>query len=320
MKNITTPPSEGEGVRFAVMDLGTNTFHLLIANGDINNFCEIVHEHIAVKLGEGGINKGIILPAAFERGIDTMKQFQQKIIEANAQQVKAIATSALRNASNGKEFIQQVKAETGIDIEIIDGNREATFIYNGVKAAGLLSDQNSLIMDIGGGSVEFIIGNDTELIWKQSFEIGAARLMERFHHSDPIPPASIEALNLYLENELSPLFNAVKEHPIDLLIGSSGAFETFAELMEAEKTDSFELKQIKNYHFDKKELLTITDRLLLSTHAEREGNKHIIPVRVDMIVVASLITRYILQKLNIQSVALCTYSLKEGALAEMMGA
>lgn len=304
--------------RFAVMDLGTNTFHLLIAEGDIHNFREVVHQHIAVKLGEGGINKGIILPAAFERGVSTMKDFQQYISASNVQQVKAIATSALRNASNGQEFINRVKTETGIKIEIINGDREASFIYSGVKASGLLFNQNSLIMDIGGGSVEFIIGNRDQLIWKKSFEIGAARLMERFHHTDPIPPASIEALNFYLENNLTDLFKAIKETPIDNLIGSSGAFESFAELIEAERSDSFDLKKIKSYNFEEEDLLAVTDQLILSSHAEREGNKHIIPVRVDMIVVASLVTRYIMQKLDIKNVSLCTYSLKEGVLAELM--
>ena len=300
------------------MDLGTNTFHLLIAEGDINDFCEIVHEHIAVKLGEGGINKGIILPAAFERGINTMKAFNQEIAANNVQHIKAIATSALRNASNGKEFIERVKTEAGIEIEIVDGDREAAFIFSGVKASGLLSTRNSLIMDIGGGSVEFIIGNNRELIWKQSFEIGAARLMERFHHTDPIPPASIEALNLYLDSTLPDLFIAIEQTPVQHLIGSSGAFETFAELIENKKTDSFNLKKIKTYDFAQEELLTVTDEMILSTHAEREGNKCIIPVRVDMIVVASLITRYIMQKLGIKNVSMCTYSLKEGVLAEIM--
>jgi len=296
------------------MDLGTNTFHLLIAEGEISNFREIVHEHIAVKLGEGGINKGMILPAPFERGITTMKQFGKQISDNNTQNIKAVATSALRNASNGKEFIDRVKTEAGIDIEIVDGNREAAFIYSGVKASGLLSGHNSLIMDIGGGSVEFIIGNQSELVWKQSFEIGAARLMERFHRTDPIPPASIEALNLYLENCLSDLFIAVKQTPVNDLIGSSGAFETFAELID----DSFDLKSTKTYHFQNGDLVNITNQMIHSTHAEREANKQIIPVRVDMIVVASLITRYIMKKLNLNQVALCTYSLKEGVLAEMM--
>ena len=300
------------------MDLGTNTFHLLIAEGDIHDFCEIVHEHIAVKLGEGGINKGIILPAAFERGVNTMKAFNREITLNNVQQVKAIATSALRNASNGKAFIERVRAEAGIEIEIVNGDREATFIFSGVNASGLLSDQNSLIMDIGGGSVEFIIGNDKELAWKQSFEIGAARLMECFHHTDPIPPASIEALNLYLDSALPDLFKAIEKTPVCHLIGSSGAFETFAELIENKKADSFDLKKIKTYDFTLEELLIVTDEIILSTHAERQGNKSIIPVRVDMIVVASLITRYIMQKLDIKNVSLCTYSLKEGVLAEMM--
>ncbi|MGZ3767211.1 MAG: Ppx/GppA phosphatase family protein [Mucilaginibacter sp.] len=304
--------------RYAVMDLGTNTFHLLIAEGDIHNFREIVHEHIAVKLGEGGINKGIILPPAFERGVNTMKDFQRHLTDYNVQNVKAIATSALRNASNGQEFIEKVKFETGIKIEIVDGNREAAFIYQGVKASGLLSDQNAVIVDIGGGSVEFIIGNNKELIWKRSFEIGAARLMERFHHTDPIRPAAIEALDLYLENELTDLFEAIKTVLVNNLIGSSGAFETFAELIESERTEAFDLKQIKTYHFDQKELLTVTDQLILSTHSERVNNKDIIPVRVDMIVVASIITRYVMQKLDIKNISLCTYSLKEGVLAEMM--
>jgi len=127
MQNKNTPPSGGRGA-FAVMDLGTNTFHLLIAEGTIDNFREIVHQHIAVKIGEGGINKGIILPAAFERGIATMKKFSEDITACEVSQVKAIATSALRSASNGKDFIEKVKAETGIKIEIIDGDREAAFI------------------------------------------------------------------------------------------------------------------------------------------------------------------------------------------------
>src|SRR5579863_9451082 len=96
--------------RFAVMDLGTNTFHLLIAEGSVHDFRQIVHEHIAVKLGEGGINKGLIMPVPFERGIETMKQFHRQIETHNIHNVKAIATSALRNASSGKEFIDRVKA------------------------------------------------------------------------------------------------------------------------------------------------------------------------------------------------------------------
>jgi exopolyphosphatase/guanosine-5'-triphosphate,3'-diphosphate pyrophosphatase len=305
--------------RVAVMDLGTNTFHLLIAEGEGHNYHEIVHITQAVKLGEGGINKGYIIPEAFQRGLDTMKHFQELISANNATHVRAIATSALRNASNGKDFIKAVQEQTGISIEIIDGEQEAGFIYQGVKLSGCLSAKTSLVMDIGGGSVEFILGNADKIIWKQSFEIGAARLLDQFHRTDPIPPASIEALNLYLEDTLNDLFIATADIEIDTLIGSSGAFETFAWLIASGKRKPLDLKTTKRYDFNEDELLILTNTIILSSHQQRVANPGIIPVRVDMIVSASLITRFIMHALEIRKVSMCTNSLKEGVLAGMLG-
>ena len=303
----------------AVIDLGTNTFHLLIAEGPTSAYREIVHEHIGVKIGEGGINKGLILPAAFERGIRAMQHFQQLILKNDVQQVRAIATSALRNAANGQGFIDEVKAHTGIAIEIIDGDKEASYIYQGINASGCLSGQNSLIADIGGGSVEFIIGNNEQVKWKQSFEIGCARLMDRFHQTDPIPSESIDALNLYLGVQLKDLFTATADYNLDGLIGASGAFETYAEVIELAKGHRFDLKKTKYYEFDRDELLAATEKLIHSSHDERLNTNGIIPIRIDMIVVASLLTRFIIKRLNIDKVVMSTSSLKEGVLAEMMG-
>lgn len=304
--------------KVAVMDLGTNTFHLLIAEGTAASYREIMHEHIATKLGEGGINKGLIQPEAFERGLKTMQLFQKDLTENNISEVRAIATSALRNAANGQQFIDEVKTQTGIIIQIINGEQEAGYIYKGVKLCGGLSAQTSLIMDIGGGSIEFILGNNDGILWKQSFEIGAARLMDKFHKTDPIPQAAINELHSYVEGQLADLFVAIAEHSVDALIGSSGAFETFAEVVELQKGNPFNIKKIKNYTFLPDELAKVTDILVGSTHDEREHMPGIIPIRVDMIVVASLITRFIMQKLGINKVSMCTNSLKEGVLAEML--
>ncbi|WP_259066937.1 exopolyphosphatase [Mucilaginibacter sp. X4EP1] len=315
MNNKKTPPLGGWGV----MDLGTNTFHLLIVEADQSGIKEIVHQQQAVKIGEGGINKGFIQPAAFERGIKAMQHFGELIAANNVHQVRAIATSALRSAANGQAFIDEVKTQTGIAIEIIDGDAEATFIYKGVKADGCLSEQNSLIVDIGGGSVEFIICNKDEMLWKQSFEIGAARLMDKFHRTDPIPPDSINALNLYLEDCLKDLFIAAAKYPIENMIGSSGVFESYAEITELDKDKPFDIKQTKHYSFEPDKLLTLIERIVLSTHQQRLEAKGIIPVRIDMIVVASLLTRFVIEKLEINKVIMSTSSLKEGVLAEMMG-
>jgi exopolyphosphatase / guanosine-5'-triphosphate,3'-diphosphate pyrophosphatase len=306
------------GKPIAVMDLGTNTFHLLIAEGDPNNPNILFQTTNPVKLGEGGINKGLITPAAYDRGVKAMQEFSQEIAKHNVQRVKAIATSALRSAGNGQAFINEVKIKSGISIETINGDEEAGYIYSGVKAGGCLSNQNSLIIDIGGGSVEFILGNHDNILWKQSFEIGAARLMDKFHQIDPIPNDAVKELNAYLDERLANMFAAVANYKTNDLIGSSGAFETFAEVIEAEKGNPFDIHSIKHYDFDTDELIGITDKLINSSHEERKNNKSIIPVRVDMIVVASLVTRFVMQKLNINRVALSTNALKEGVAAAML--
>ncbi|RZA03233.1 MAG: exopolyphosphatase [Sphingobacteriaceae bacterium] len=306
------------GKPIAVMDLGTNTFHLLIAEGDPSNPTILFQTTNPVKLGEGGINKGLIAPAAYERGVKAIKEFSEEIAKHDADEVKAIATSALRSANNGQAFIDEVKATTGIQIETINGDEEAGYIYNGVKAGGCLSQQNSLIIDIGGGSVEFILGNENEILWKQSFEIGAARLMDKFHQIDPITPEAINGLNTYLEERLADMLTTISGYQVSDLIGSSGAFETFAEVIEAEKGNPFNIRNIKHYTFDTDELIGITDKLISSSHEERKNTKSIIPVRVDMIVVASLVTRFVMEKLGIYRVALSTNSLKEGVASALL--
>jgi exopolyphosphatase/guanosine-5'-triphosphate,3'-diphosphate pyrophosphatase len=301
------------------MDLGTNTFHLLIAEANPDDPKELLHLYEPVRLGQGGINKGIIQPDAYQRGIATMEKFKQNMDKFDVGRVKAIATSAMRSTSNGKDFMTEVKAKTGIQIEIIDGDREAEYIYNGVKASGCLSDENTLILDIGGGSVEFIVCDGEHITWKQSFEIGAARLMDKFHQDDPIPAEAIDSMHQYLDHILAPLFEAVKDIEIQKIIGSSGAFETFAEVMELEKGHEFNLKAIKCMDLDTRDFINLTARLISSSHHDRAQTKGIIPLRVDMIVVASLITRYMMDRLQIDDVAMSMYSLKEGVLAELLG-
>ncbi len=307
------------GGRAAVIDLGTNTFHLLIAAGVPVDYTEIVHEQIAVRLGEGGINQGFIRPEAFKRGIDAMLKFHELIKQNPVEIIRAIATSALRNAANGPDFIGQVKTLTGISIETIDGYAEAGYIYEGIKIAGCLSKKDSLIVDIGGGSVEFIICNNNSINWMQSFEIGAARLMEKFHQVDPMPPLSGISLNLFLESKLKELFEACSLFEIENLVGSSGVFETYAEVIELNRGNTFDLKKTKTYAFDNTKLLQLIDKLILSSHYDRAETKGIIPIRVDMIVTASVLTRFVMQKLGISSVLMSTNSLKEGVLAEMLG-
>ena len=153
----------------AVIDMGTNTFHLLLVELHGNEFKTIYKEKIAVKLGQGGITQNLIAPEAEKRALHTLGHFKNLIDGESISQVFAFATSAVRNATNGPDFVNRVREQLGIQIHVISGDEEAQLIYEGIHFSGALDERTTLMMDIGGGSVEFIIGNAQEAFWKQSF-------------------------------------------------------------------------------------------------------------------------------------------------------
>ena len=142
--------------RYAIIDLGTNTFHLLVAEQQLDNsFKELYRKRYFVKLAEEGIET--IGQASLQRGLVALQHFRQVIDELQVKKVKAIGTAALRTATNGPAFVQQVKEDFAISIELITGSQEAAYIHQGVAMAVPFQEENYLLMDIGGGSVEFII-------------------------------------------------------------------------------------------------------------------------------------------------------------------
>lgn len=189
---------------FAVIDLGTNTFHLLIVedNGD-GSFRELYRKQHFVKLAEEGIQT--IGAAAFARGLDVMESFNITLDEYKVNQLTAFGTAALRTASNGQDFVNQVKEKNGIEIELISGDREAVLIHKGVLQAVPFTSERMLIMDIGGGSVEFIIADKNQVYWAQSFPIGVAVLYKNFHQNNPITNTEIQATQAFCENNCSRL-------------------------------------------------------------------------------------------------------------------
>jgi exopolyphosphatase/guanosine-5'-triphosphate,3'-diphosphate pyrophosphatase len=305
--------------RIAIIDLGTNTFNLLVAELFPDSTYKVLFKTKAVsKLGEGGINLGLILPVPFRRGLDGLKTLRASIDHYEVEQIFAFATNAIRSASNGEEFIREAEKETGIRIEIISGDREAELIYYGVRSAVKMDSSLSLIMDIGGGSTEFIIANKDGILWKCSFHLGAARLLERFHESDPITEHEKENLIHYLLTELAPLFEAVKQFPVTELIGASGSFDSLAEMVAYRFHDINILKNKTEYTFNLQDSQEIYHEVLRSTRDERLKMKGLIEMRVDMIVVSAIFVHLIISHLEIPRMRLSTFSLKEGVLWELL--
>ena len=305
--------------RVAIIDLGTNTFNLLIVQFNSDKTYDIICQtKISVKLGEGGITKRVIAPEAFQRGIDALKMHRLTIQLHNAEKVIAFATSAIREATNGKDFIAKAKEATKIDVEMISGDREAELIYYGVKDAVEMNEDASLIIDIGGGSTEFIIANKDTIYWKQSFLLGAARLLEKFKPSDPIKIEEIKEITSYLRTELKSLFDAIKQFPVKELIGSSGSFDSLAEMIAYRFYTPEILKDKTEYLFSLPDCAAIYKILMASTKKERLEIKGLISMRVDMIVISSILVHFILTEFDIHKMRLSTYSLKEGVLHELI--
>ncbi len=303
-------------MRLAILDLGTNTFHLLIADVEGKNFTIIYKSKKSVKLGQGGIDAGRIADKSFGRGIMTLMKFKEVLDNHRPDGVYAFATSAVRSSENGETFVKLVKEKTGIDVQVISGDREAEYIYYGVRQCIGLEGQPSLIMDIGGGSTEFIIGDEKEIFWKHSFDIGAARLLEKFRPSNPITTIENLSIRDYLDKQLIPLENAIRQFPVRRLIGSSGSFDTFADMTGQRFYGKNITRNLNSYKFDMQQFRQLSETIIHSTKAERVKMKGLIRMRIDMIVIAAVCTEFILNKFDIKEMYLSKFALKEGVLFE----
>ncbi len=303
-------------MRVAIIDMGTNTFHLLIAEVSDRSFQFLYEQREATRLGAGGINHGRITDEAIGRALNTLQKFKKVIVNYEVATTMAFGTSAVRNATNASELVQHIHIITGIQTKIISGEEEASLIYEGIKLAMDLGDANSLIMDIGGGSVEFIIGNRNEIQWKQSFEIGGQRLLDRFKPHDPILTDDIKLINEYFQERLESLFEAIERLSPKTLVGSSGSFDTFSEMYCLKNGMTYPRTPETPLTFDA--FYKIHQELISKDRRQRMEIPGMIELRVDMIVVASCLVKYILDRCSFNDLRVSSFSLKEGVLASLI--
>lgn len=301
-------------MRKTVIDLGTNTFHLLISEREGEEISEISKIQIAVKLGEGGIEFGRIAPAAFERGQKALEEFRKVVDQYPCEEIHVIATSAIRSAENGKDFIREAAKRSGFQITCISGMEEAEWIAKGVFHSLPTMSHPYLIMDIGGGSVEFILCEGKNIIHKQSLDIGAARLLARFKPSDPILASELALLKSYLEENLSGLMHQAQELEVTTLVGSAGSFESILELVS--DLPDYESRSIGPACFiiPMEAFDRVYEQLLASTREERERMKGLADYRVEMMVVSSVLIDTVIKMARIDKIYCSLYSLKEGVL------
>jgi len=297
--------------RYAVIDLGTNTFHaLMVEQQEDGSLLRLYKERIYVKLAEEGIGK--IGPLAFERAIAALEKFKCKIDELGISKTRAFGTAALRTASNGKLLVEEVRKKIDIHIDIISGKEEARLIHQGVMKAIPRQDQRIVIMDIGGGSVEFIIADNEKVYWSESFPIGVAVLFRKFHHEDPISQHELNSLCEFLEERLKPFLQAMKQFKSKILVGASGTFDVLEIMMQQQTTNKHSVV-LKMETFP-----VLYDKIIHSTLAERLSMTKIPDTRADMIIVALELIRFVIDKTKINDIIVSSYAMKEGILGEMV--
>lgn len=306
--------------RAAVIDCGSNMFTMLIAEGTGSRW---ERKHVLrhpVFIGQGGFQNRSILPDRFARGMDVLGSFHQALQNYGVDTVRIVGTSALRDANNGRHFAQQVQERFGWKMDIIDGESEARWIHRGVAATMKTDHPTALIMDIGGGSVEFIMtASQDDGSWKEaallSLDAGVARLEEFGKPGDPLGQAGSDRYVPFLEDVMAPLVEAIALHRPTALVGSSGSFDTFAEAVNGATTDGPQLSRLALERIDSSALHRLHLKLLNEPHERRLKIPGMAPARARMIPLSSMLVQFVLGKMDASTEVLRSpYAMREGLM------
>ncbi len=302
----------------AAIDVGTNSFHLVVADVDDEGHFEVLtRERESVRLGSGGEDMKVLEPEAIERGIATLDRMQRIAVHAGAQSITAVATSAVREADNRNEFTERARIEAGVDIEVVSGVEEARLIHLGVLAAVPLLDQRHLLIDIGGGSTEFIIGDGSEPLLLRSLKLGSIRLTDRFFPGGRTRKRAVRECRNYIRSFLGHLPAEIAALGFVTAVGSSGTITALARMCAVRRGDRD--SRTGRLSFTAKELRSLTGDLTdASTPARRLGIEGLEERRADIIVGGALLLAETFKLLGVKRMEVSDYALREGILFEQL--
>ncbi len=300
----------------AAIDIGTNSFHLVIAKVNDKGIVKILSkDKEVVRLGKSSSDMKYISLEAMERAVSTLKRFKIICDSFNAE-IRAVATSATREALNRDEFINKVLERTGINIEVVSGFEEARLIYLGILQAINVYDSRILLIDIGGGSTEFLVGEKGQVHYANSIKVGAVRLTEKFFKEGKFKKDSIENARLHVRSIINPIVRHIKEQKYDFVIGTSGTITTLGSMIYSKKTgeDTSEFN-FNNYKYSDSELLEIVKELLnAETITQVKQFEGLESQRADIISAGAIILEQIVKEVDIKDITLSSYALREGIL------
>ncbi|MEW6193659.1 MAG: Ppx/GppA phosphatase family protein [Bacteroidota bacterium] len=305
----------------AAVDVGTNSFHLIVVKlKDDGNFEIIDREKEVIRLGEGSTGDiKLIKPDAMSRGIAALKRFKG-IADSHNARLRAIATSAVRESHNKNDFIKKVFEETGIEIETISGYEEARLIYLGILKAVPIYDKKSLVIDIGGGSTEFLLGYKGASIQSYSLKIGAVRLAQKFFPDYEITEYRIKDCRKWVEGELYYIAGNVLKEGFEICAGSSGTIMSAGLMIKAMRDGNISpLTILNNFVFTRSELKDIEKEILKrKTVDKRKKIPGIDEKRADIIPAGIIILSTIFDLFDLDRMTISGYALREGIVIDTL--
>lgn len=308
--------------RVAAIDIGTNSIHLLIAAIDpgLHSFRVLLAEKSTTRLGERNPETGDLSAEAIERGFRTLRHCRDLALSHGVEQIVTAATSAVREAPNGRDFLMALQEQLDLEVDLVSGPEEARLIYLGVLSGMAFGETPHWIIDIGGGSTELVLADGRDGRAFTSTRIGAVRLQREFCQQDPLSPERRRFLQAYIQGALDPAVAELKaaqrpgEAPV--LVGTSGTAMALAALAAAE--DGKPPLKLGGYRLSRERIDALVERLVLLTPEQRRGLTAINERRAEIIVPGALILQTAMAMLGARELVVCDRALREGLIVDWM--
>jgi exopolyphosphatase/guanosine-5'-triphosphate,3'-diphosphate pyrophosphatase len=315
---MPVPDTDDRPLMLAALDMGTNSFHLVVARvigAEGNSYEVVTREKETIRLGHGGGDMKELSVDAMDRGISALRRMKA-IADSLGAPVRAVATSAVREAENREVFIGRARREADIDVEVISGVEEARLIHLGVLQAVPVFDTRLMLVDIGGGSTEVLIGERGVTLAARSFKLGAVRLTDRFFPAGMVTPRAVEACRSYVRSILAGFEREVSEHGFEVAIVSSGTAETVARLVSARRGLPTP-HTFNRFEFTVAELHDVVESLIAKrTPTTRAAVPGLDAQRADIIVAGAVVLQCVAQSFGVSAFVFSEAALREGVLLD----
>jgi exopolyphosphatase/guanosine-5'-triphosphate,3'-diphosphate pyrophosphatase len=303
-------------MRIAAIDIGTNSIHMVIAEAqDANGFEVIDREREVVQVGRGSFRSSRLRPDAIRRTVEALQRYVQLARRHQVDRILCTATAAVREAANGGEFLRLAREVAGITPRVIPAAEEGRLIYLAVTSALELDDTPSLMVDIGGGSMQLVVGNRSRLIDATSVSVGALRLTEMLKGDDPPSRRDLQRLRRMIRRATKPALAEVLEHHPRQAYGSSGSIHALAHVshwLEHEKP----IEMINGYVLEIDTLRSLAKRLEAMTLAERESLPGIDSMRAEIILPGAMTLLHVLEETNVDGITISDFGVREGLVTD----